>query len=178
MNFLVKAFWVLKTKISFGLYRNIGRLSYIANPIFILGRSRMVVGNKVRIFPGARIEVMEGAELLIEDNVSIGPNVNITVARRVLIGAGTTISANVFITDMDHDIKVENTSVMDTPNIVSSGTNIGRYCFIGTGAVILAGACLDDNVVVGANSVVKGCLKMSSIYAGSPARFLKNRYDI
>lgn len=177
MNYLTKIFWVLKTQLFFLGCMNIGYLSYIAKPAFISGRSRMKINDRVRIFPGARIEVLDGGELVIESDVSIGPNVNITVARSVRIGSGSTISANVFITDMDHDISVKDKSVMKTPNIISSGTVIGKYSFIGAGVVILAGSTIDDNVVIGANSVVKGKLNCSSIYAGSPARFVRERYD-
>ena len=177
MNYLKKSLWILKTLLSFGVYRNVGWLSYIANPIFISGKSRMTIGNKVRVFPGGRIEVMKGGKLIIEDDVSIGPCVNITVAKKVTIKTGTTLSANIFITDMDHDISIKNKSVMATKNIISSGTEIGRFCFIGAGVVILSGAQIQDNVVVGANSVVKGHHNQSSIYTGSPASFLKKRFD-
>lgn len=173
----IKALWVLRTLISFGAYRNIGWLTYVAKPTFLYGKSRMLFGNNVRIFPGARIEVMKGASLQIDNNVSIGPNVNITVAKKIKINEGTTISANVFITDMDHDISSRNTSVMETSNIISNGTYIGSYCFIGAGVVILGGTEVEDNVVVGANSVVRGILNSDSIYAGSPAKFLRRRFD-
>lgn len=177
MNYFIKAWWMIKTYVSFGIFRNIGWLTYVANPIFLSGKSRMIFGDRVRIFPGARIEVMKGAILRIDSGVSIGPNVNITVAKNVQIRKGTTLSANVFITDMDHDISIKNTSVMETNNILSSGTSIGSYCFVGAGVVILAGTQVENNVVIGANSVVRGRLNNASIYAGSPARFLRPRFD-
>lgn len=175
MIFMYKLIWLFKTKIVFMIYGNVGRFSYIAKPIFVIGKSRISIGNKVRILPGARIEVLKGGKLIIDNNVSIGPNVNITVAKKVHICSGTTISANVFITDMDHDISVVNKSVMDLPNIVSMGTEIGKYCFIGAGTVILSGSKIQKNVVIGANSVVKGFFEESKIYAGSPARLLRDR---
>lgn len=47
---------------------------------------------------------------------------------------------------------------------------IGDNCFIGWGATILAGTTIGDNVIIGANSVVKGKLDADSVYAGNPAK--------
>ena len=50
--------------------------------------------------------------------------------------------------------------------------SIGRRVFVGTGAVILPGSWLGDDVIVGANSVVRGNIPASSVIAGNPARIV------
>ena len=54
-------------------------------------------------------------------------------------------------------------------------TIIGNNVFIGWGATILGGSKIGDNTIIGANSVVSGKIKGNSVYAGNPARFIKER---
>lgn len=49
---------------------------------------------------------------------------------------------------------------------------IGNNVFIGYGCTILPGSVIGDNVIVGANTVVKGSLNSNSVYAGVPARYI------
>jgi acetyltransferase-like isoleucine patch superfamily enzyme len=51
---------------------------------------------------------------------------------------------------------------------------IGKYCFVGTGVIVLGGAELPDYSVLGAGSVLNKSHKTpSSLYAGAPARHVK-----
>jgi len=49
---------------------------------------------------------------------------------------------------------------------------IGNNVFIGLNCIILPGTVIEDNVIVGAGSVVRGHLKTNSIYAGVPVKFI------
>lgn len=49
-------------------------------------------------------------------------------------------------------------------------THIGNNVFIGTYAIILMGADIGDNVIIGAGSVVAGKVESNSVYAGNPAK--------
>lgn len=52
---------------------------------------------------------------------------------------------------------------------------IGDYAFIGTGAILLGGAHVEDFTVIAAGAVVVGRLeKPYALYAGAPARFVKD----
>lgn len=104
---LVKYFWVMRAiayKVKFGKF---GNFSYIGKPICLEGTKRVEIGNKVRIYPGARIETHgKDGKIIIEDNVAIGQNFHITSSGSALvIGKNTTIVGNVFITNIDHDYK-------------------------------------------------------------------------
>ena len=48
--------------------------------------------------------------------------------------------------------------------------NIGNNVFIGVNAIILPGATIEDNVVIGSGAVVSGLVQSNSIYAGNPAK--------
>lgn len=51
-------------------------------------------------------------------------------------------------------------------------TKIGNNVFIGMNSVVLMGAQIQDNVIIGAGSVVSGLCESNSVYAGNPARRL------
>jgi acetyltransferase-like isoleucine patch superfamily enzyme len=52
----------------------------------------------------------------------------------------------------------------------SSPVNIGRYCFVGAGCIVLKGSTLPDYSVLAANSTLRGKhLECYTIYSGVPA---------
>lgn len=88
------------------------------------------------------------------------------------IGEGTTISS--YIRVLTHDW---------SPNTILKGfglnpkkpvgrllpVKIGRYCFIGTGSIIMPGTTIGDYSIVGAGTVARGVIEPYSIVLGSPA---------
>lgn len=170
---LQKYIWCARAIITKPLYGKFKMPSYIGKPTFLEGRKKIYIGKYVRIFPGIRMEGIGKGTIKIGDNTAIEQNVHITSAdKKILIGKDVTIAGNSLITNMDHDYKDINKSVMDQPNI-SEDTVIGDGCFIGYGSVILAGTKLGKHCVVGANSVVRGVFQDYSVIVGSPAKAVK-----
>ena len=172
---IYKLFWLFVSMLRGIFFKRFGFPSLIASPLMLSKKKNISIGKRVRIMANARLETIANGKIIIEDNVSIGPNVNITAANIVHIYSDVTISANVFITDMDHDTKKSEKSVMDLPNKVSSGTTICERAFIGAGAVILAGSKISSDTVIGANSVVRLITEDSSIYAGNPVKMIRKK---
>lgn len=92
---------------------------------------------------------------------------------KLKVRSNVTISGNVFISNCDHTFNEENLLALEQSLIVKD-TCIEDNCFIGYGAVILAGTHLGKHCVVGANSVVMGDFPNNTLLAGSPAKVLKN----
>lgn len=175
---IFKLFWIVRGILYKPFFGKFCLPSYIGTPVFIKNIKRIYIGKNVRIFPGLRIEVIDNeSSIVIEDNVSIGQNLHIISGRKneLKIGKNTTISANVFITNIDHDYKQLNIHILKQ-NIISKNTQIGEYCFIGYGAVILAGTILGKQCIVGTNSVVRGVFPDYSVIVGVPAKIIK-RYN-
>jgi acetyltransferase-like isoleucine patch superfamily enzyme len=171
-----KILWLFRTFFLRIQFKNVGWLSYIARPIFIYNGRNVTVGNRVRIFPGSRIETHNNGEIIIENNISIGQNFHlISSGEPLVIGGNTTISGNVFITNTDHDYKEIDVHILSQKYNVKT-TRIGENCFIGYGAVIQAGTILGKQCIVGANSVVRGVFPDYSVIAGAPAKIVK-RYN-
>ncbi|MFA6195047.1 MAG: acyltransferase [Sulfurimonas sp.] len=173
---IFKFFWIIRALLYKPFFGTFGFPSYIGKPIFIQNFQRIFIAKKVRIFPGVRMEVIyPTASIFIETNVSIGQNFHIISGSELIIGKNTTISANVLITNIDHEFKQIGTHVLDQTLLIKE-TTIGENCFIGYGAVIQAGTILGKQCIVGANAVVRGIFPDYSVIVGIPARIVK-RYD-
>lgn len=174
---ITKLYWVLKTFIYRLFIKKIGWNSYIGSIVFLLGGKNIIIANRVRIFPGLRMEVHNKGKIIIEEDVSIGQNMHITSSGLELkIGKHTTVSGNVFITNIDHDYRELGKHILKQPMLVKN-TQIGENCFIGYGASIQAGTILGKQCIVGANSVVRGNFPDYSVIVGAPAKVVK-RYCI
>ncbi len=160
----MKIFWVLRTYFLKIFYGRIGKKCYIAPALYVKKRKKIFLGNDVRIFPNMRAEVHRDGYIRFEGDNSIGQNLHIISGGELIIGYGTTISSNVFISNVDHTF-IQGESAVKTDLIIKE-TKIGKNCFIGTGAVILPGTILGDNVIVGANTTVKGTFGNNCILAG------------
>ena len=172
-----KALWFAKSKLTKFTYGEMGKHSYVGKTLFVQRRKNLKIGNNVRIYPGMRAELTKpSAFIQIEDNVSIGQNFHVVSYDGTLyVGRNTTISGNVFISNVDHSYGAIDMHVMEQQMIYKK-TVIGENCFIGYGAVILPGTKLGKQCIVGANSVVKGEFEDYCVIVGNPARVIK-RYN-
>lgn len=168
-----KIFWAMRAVLFKITFKKIGWMSYIGPPLILDGVSRVELGNKVRIYPGLRLETIgEDSSIIIEDNVAIGQNFHIISKGKLIIKKNTTISGNVFITNIDHDYKEIDKHILEQPYLVKD-TIIGENCFIGYGVAIQAGTILGKQCIVGANSVVRGEFPDYCVIVGAPARIVK-----
>jgi acetyltransferase-like isoleucine patch superfamily enzyme len=171
-----KTIWLVQTFFLRLLIKKIGLLSYVAKPAFITGGANIKIGNKVRIFPRSRMECHNNGKITIENNTSIGQNLHlISSTEELVIGNNTTISGNVFITNMDHEFRHIDKHILEQDYIIKT-TRIGQNCFIGYGAVIQAGTILGKQCIVGSNSVVRGIFPDYCVIVGAPAKIVK-RYN-
>ena len=174
---IFKIFWILRGLLYKPFFGKFDLPSYIGKPIYISNFKRIFIGKRVRIFPNARIEVVnKESSIVFEDNISIGQNFHIISGDDLTIGRDSTISANVFITNIDHEYQEIDKHILEQPLIIKE-TQVGENCFIGYGAVIQAGTILGKHCVVGANAVVRGHFKDYSVIVGVPAKVVK-RYDV
>ena len=174
---LTKAWWCSKTLLSKFEYGKIGKHSYLADPIFIQNKKGIFIGNNVRIYPGMRAELSApNSRIIFEDDISVGQNLHIVCYKDdLVIGRGTTISGNVFISNVNHDYHELGKPIIKQ-ELKYKNTIIGENCFIGYGVAILPGTELGKQCIVGANSTVFGCFPDYSVIVGSPARVVK-RYN-
>lgn len=174
---IYKFFWILRAILYRPFFGKIGFPSYIGNPVIIMGSKNIFIEKYVRVFPGIRMETHgKNGVIRIQNDVSIGQNVHITSSSNLVIGKSTTILANVFITNIDHDYQEIGVHILKQKYIIKE-TSIGENCYIGIGVCIQAGTILGNQCIVGANSVVRGFFPDYSVIVGSPAKIVK-RYNL
>lgn len=173
---IIKLIWALRAVIYKPFMNRMGKYSYLGKPIWMTKKKNISIGNKVRIYPNSRFETVNQGQICIEDNVSIAQNFHCTSESNLIIGKNTTISGNVFITNIDHDYTEISTHILDQKHIVKE-TIIGENCFIGYGAAIQAGTILGKHCVVGTNAVVRGEYPDYSVIVGVPAKIIK-KYNL
>lgn len=174
-------------KIMFQIFKKkdfgqLGDKSFIDSPLKLSGCRNIHIGNAVSIYKGARIEVVEkhidttfSPNLTIGDNTSFEQDAHIICASKILIGHDCTISARVFITNVDHSYNTINQKVLLQKYEVKD-VEIGNYCFLGMDVKIFPGVHLGDNVIIGANSIVMSDIPAYCVAVGTPAKVIK-RYD-
>jgi acetyltransferase-like isoleucine patch superfamily enzyme len=89
----------------------------------------------------------------------------------IRIGHNVLISANVVIVAynyLKHDLGKPD------PRSLNIGVSIGDNCWIGANVVLLPGAKIESNVIIGAGSVVtRGNYQSYGVYTGNPARLMR-----
>lgn len=124
--------------------------------IRIAGNGKIVCGENCYLSYFSYVDLANGGELVLGDNVSIGHNVK--------------IYTNGFNTK---DFIVRGVE----KHFVKSVT-IGNQVLIGSNVYICPGVKIGNNVVVGANSVVTSDLMSDCVYAGSPAIIVKDYRNV
>ena len=169
----MKLFWIIRYLCYSLFFKQAGFISYLGRPISIVGNNKIKIGKRVSIYPHVRLEVHgKNSELIIKDNVGIAQNVHITCNGNLVIGKNTTVLANVFITNIDHDYTEIDIPILEQKHILKE-TIIGENCFIGIGAAIQAGTILGKQCIVGTNSVVRGVFPDYCVIVGNPAKIVK-----
>lgn len=117
--------------------------------------------------PSSRVVEWPNIYAGVETSPGLMPGCYIQGIGKIYIGDYTQIAANVGIISANHDL-------YDNRKHVVKEVTIGKYCWIGMGAVILPGVTLGDFTVVGANSVVsKSFPDGHVVIAGTPAVAIK-----
>lgn len=113
----------------------------------------------------------------IGDDVHIGAGVAIFGTHGVFIGNGVSLSpgSKIFTATDDPSLEMVTNPQLDDRCGQIGQVSIGDYSSIGSNAVVLPGVTIEDEVQVGALSLVKTSLRRNGVYAGVPAKYIKER---
>lgn len=105
-----------------------------------------------------------GALLEIGRDVGISGGA-VCAARRVRIGDGTLLGANVIVIDTDfHPVHSEARRHAPLPDPAPEDeVEIGSNVFLGTGSIVLKGSRIGDGAVIGAGCVVSGTVAAGAV---------------
>lgn len=105
------------------------------------------------------------------------------VGRRSVIGPGVSLGAytmvgpNVSIIGRDHVFDIPGTPIIFSGRPPYSKTDIGADCWIGNGAILIAGITIGRGAIIAAGAVVTRDVAPYLIVAGVPARTIGRRFD-
>jgi acetyltransferase-like isoleucine patch superfamily enzyme len=140
-----------------------------------------------------------GDDVYISIGVRLWAKNNISIGKSVYIGRNSIIQTNCIIKDyvlfgenvaivgkFDHNFKQIGVPISAASKIrdndfnfsnKTSPTVIGSDVWIGFGTIILEGVNIGDGCIVAAGTIVTKDLEPYWIYAGSPAKKIKKRFD-
>lgn len=128
--------------------------------------SQINICGNVFINRGAKIVLYTKANLSICDGLYLNENVKVYCSKNIEIGRKCAIAFDTFIADCDtHSILINGSVANHSKEIV-----IHDNVWIGAKCVVLKGSILNNNIIVGAQSLVRGELYSDFIYAGNPIK--------
>jgi acetyltransferase-like isoleucine patch superfamily enzyme len=126
------------------------------------------------------IIVRENARLIIGNHTGISSSA-IVCHKEIIIGNHVKIGGNVVIYDTDfHSLSKEyrRDSLNDSLEKICKSVVIEDDVFIGAHSIVLKGVTIGKGAIVGAGSTVTRDIPSYEIWAGNPARFIKNIYNV
>ena len=168
-----------------GVRRRLGHLGQgvrLAPPITVYGPQGISIGDRVSIWPHARLvahntrSAAAGSRLILGEGVIIHPYAHISAIARITIGPGALFASNVYVSDHDHDWRDPNDPVITNARVLAAPVEIGAHVWLGERVAVLRGVTIGEGSIVGASSVVTKSIPPFSIAVGAPARVIR-RWD-
>lgn len=161
---------------------------YIFSPnIYVHHSARIGKGVVIKNFNGGKVYIgrntsieryacilTEGGDVEIGDNCSVNPFTIIYGQGGTKIGNGVRIAAHCTIIPSNHRFDDITVPIFKS-GLVNKGIVIEDDVWIGTGVRILDGVVVKKGCVIGAGAVVNKSTESYGVYAGVPARKIKNR---
>ena len=115
--------------------------------------------------------------VFLDDNVFVGHHAILDGTGTLHVGAGSQVSARAYLlTHSSHvAVRLYGEHYQEVPEEEKRGfgaepVRVGRYVFIGAGAIVLPGVTIGDGALVAAGSVVRADVPPFAVVAGVPAR--------
>lgn len=138
----------------------------------------ITLGRATEFEPGVTIWQASGGDanprLTLGENVFVGRGTYLGAYQPIHIGDNTLVGARSYIISANHrfdrrDIPIREQGFYGAP------VTIGSDVWIGAHVVVLPGVTIGDGAIIGAGSVVNKSVPPFQIWAGVPARYIKDR---
>ena len=114
----------------------------------------------------------DGGEIIINNKTTMeGGHIAATEGESIIIGTDCMFSNKIEIRSGDsHSIYQTDSTHRINP---AKGVRIGNHVWLGADVKVLKGSVIQDGSIIGTGSIVTGIVKANSIYAGNPAKLIK-----
>lgn len=135
----------------------------------LLENTLLDIKGDVNFFSGLQLKLFQNARLSIGEGTYFSGPIVIHAKENISIGENCSIAWFCSIIDSNfHEID-------EGSGILTKEVIIGNNVWIGNNVTILPGTIIEDNVIIGAQSIIKGYYKSNGIYAGNPAKLIRER---
>lgn len=159
---------------------------FVSGIIVVHGSGKITLGNDVSIHSSPNVNPVAGGSrthlfagygggcISIGNHVGISHSA-ITAYENIVIEDNVLIGSNCMISDTDfHSIEYYQRMERPDLHVKTAPVHIGEGAFIGARSIILKGVHIGKHAVVGAGSVVTRSVSDNEVWAGNPARFIRN----
>jgi acetyltransferase-like isoleucine patch superfamily enzyme len=148
------------------------RGTYLSSGITIVcsDKSKLII-EKSFIGKGTSIIADHGAHLNIMETF-VGQNCVIVAREFIIIESDCQIAEMVVIRDQNHRFGELGKAIKEQ-GFTTEPIHIGKNVWLGAKVSVMAGSVIEDNVVVGAHSLVRGRLQANRLFVGTPVRCIR-----
>lgn len=159
-------------------FASVGRNAMISDRASFYGTANISIGDNVRIDDFCVLSAGAGG-IAIGNHVHVAVYSSLIGRGRIELGDFCNISSRVSIYSSSDDYSGATMSNPTVPakytGVTHADVSLGRHVIIGCGSVVLPGLTLEDGVAIGALSLVTRDCHTFGIFAGTPAKFLRER---
>jgi fatty-acyl-CoA synthase len=131
------------------------------------------LNNKCYIDDGVRLVAARSGKIELGVGTSIGKGTVVNSGGDFITGKYCLIAGNVNISSSDH-MNLKNQFIKEQ-SFTHGKIYFGNDVWIGSGATVLINSRIGDGAIISSNSLVSGNVPDFTIFAGVPARFIRNR---
>lgn len=137
----------------------------------IVGPGKIILGKNCQIRPYTVIEFGNGT-LIIGENSVIGYSSFLQVTGKIEIGNSSLLGPHCCFISSTH--KIEKDRPISKSPLIRGEINIKNNVWIGANCTINYNVTINNNSIIGANSFVNKNIPTNQVWAGSPAKFIKD----
>lgn len=159
-------------------FSTVGQNVLISDRASFYNCGKISIGSNVRIDDYCVLSAGVGG-IQIGDYVHVAVYSSLIGAGRITLSDFCNISSRVAIYSSNDDYSGSTMTNPTVPKhftgVINADIFLGKHVIVGCGSIVLPGVTLEEGVAIGALSLVtKGC-KAFGIYAGNPAKHIKER---
>ncbi len=148
------------------------RIFSFIRPLILMCIADIKFGTRIRknIYIGGLRKVTIGRNCYLNRGVQLDSNGNIDIGNNVSMGYNTLVITSAHL-EQGREIK-------NITSVISDDVKIGDGVWIGSNVTILPGSDIGNKCIIGAGAVVRGKLRPNGVYAGVPARYIRETKGI
>lgn len=159
-------------------FKSVGEEVLIHKTVVLVHCERVSLGHRVRVGPFSVLSASV-AQISVGSHVHIASHCSFTAQAEIILEDFSEIAQGARLITSTDDYSGLGLSGPTVPDeyrkLFTAPIRIRRHCAVGTSSTIMPGVTIGEGTVVGALSLVKESLPEWSIYAGVPARRIRDR---